>query len=150
MATEDRFFNTEEVAEMLQVDEQTIRRWIKAGKLRAFKPGREWKIPQSALDSLQENYSAPKALRNTRTGDDRLRDRIAPRIERLERENPGEEELTRRVVELESQLSDLKEDVPYQGGTRQVITDHPAYMETTDELFAVMLVLDRIRGRAKV
>lgn len=61
MAKEDRFLNTEEVADMLQVDEQTIRRWIKSGKLQAFKPGREWKIPQSALDSLVENYSSPKA-----------------------------------------------------------------------------------------
>ncbi len=149
-AQEERFLSTEEVAERLQVDEQTVRRWIKSGKLEAFKPGREWRISPAAFDALLASYSSPKAPRDTRTGDERLRDRIAPRIERLERKNPGEEELSRRVIELESRLSDLKEDVPYQGGTRQVITDHPAYMETTDELFAVMLVLDRIRGRAKV
>lgn len=60
MAPEDRLLSTEEVAERLQVDEQTVRRWIKSGKLEAFKPGREWRIPPTAFEALLESYSSPK------------------------------------------------------------------------------------------
>ena len=59
--SEERFLSTEEVAERLQVDEQTIRRWIKSGKLEAFKPGREWRISPAAFEALQASYSSPKA-----------------------------------------------------------------------------------------
>lgn len=57
---EGRFLSTEEVAERLQVDEQTVRRWIKSGKLEAVKPGREWRIPPAAFEALLETYSSPK------------------------------------------------------------------------------------------
>ena len=60
-ALEERFLSTEEVAERLQVDEQTIRRWIKSGKLEAVKPGREWRIFPGAFEALLERYSSPKA-----------------------------------------------------------------------------------------
>ncbi len=60
-AAEERFLSTEEVAERLQVDEQTVRRWIKSGKLEAVKPGREWRIPPTAFEALLESYSSPKA-----------------------------------------------------------------------------------------
>jgi excisionase family DNA binding protein len=141
VATEDRFLNTEEVAEMMQVDEQTIRRWIKAGKLRAFKPGREWKIPQSALDSLQENYSAPKALRDTRTGDERLEDRLAPRVARLE--NLDLTELAEHRRELEEKLPGLKEEIRFKGATIHSIRDDREYQEVMDELLALITVLER-------
>ena len=59
-AAEERFLSTEEVADRFQVDEQTVRRWIKSGKLEAFKPGREWRIPPAALETLVESYSSPK------------------------------------------------------------------------------------------
>jgi excisionase family DNA binding protein len=60
-ALEERFLSTEEVAERLQVDEQTVRRWIKSGKLEAVKPGREWRIPPGAFEALLESYRSPKA-----------------------------------------------------------------------------------------
>lgn len=59
---EERFLSTEEVAERLQVDEQTVRRWIKSGKLEAFKPGREWRIHAVALEALLETYSSSKKV----------------------------------------------------------------------------------------
>ncbi len=59
-ALEERFLSTEEVAERLQVDEQTVRRWIKSGKLEAVKPGREWRIPPGAFEALLESYRSPK------------------------------------------------------------------------------------------
>ncbi len=70
MISENRFFSTEEVAERLRVDEQTVRRWIKHGKLEAFKIGRAWRISPAALEALLESHSSPKAmtLRERRSG----------------------------------------------------------------------------------
>lgn len=38
------FLTTEEVAETLKVNIMTVYRWIKAGKLRAYKIGKEFRI----------------------------------------------------------------------------------------------------------
>jgi excisionase family DNA binding protein len=57
---DEQFFTLEEVAERLRVDVQTVRRWIKAGKLAAYKPGREYRIPNSTLEDFLENHSYPK------------------------------------------------------------------------------------------
>jgi excisionase family DNA binding protein len=59
---EDRFEGIEEVAERLLVDPQTVRRWIKSGKLKAYKPGREYRILSSDLDAFLDDHSSPKAL----------------------------------------------------------------------------------------
>jgi excisionase family DNA binding protein len=68
--SENRFLSTEEVAKRLRVDEQTVRRWIKHGKLEAFKIGRAWRISPAALEALLESHSSPKAmtLRERRSG----------------------------------------------------------------------------------
>ncbi len=59
MISEERLLSTAEVGERMGVDEQTVRLWIKKGKLEAFKVGRGWRIPRSALEAFLEN--APKA-----------------------------------------------------------------------------------------
>jgi excisionase family DNA binding protein len=41
-----------EVADELAVDVQTVRRWIHAGELRAFKPGKEFRIRHSDLEEF--------------------------------------------------------------------------------------------------
>lgn len=47
---------------MMGVSERTIRRWIKAGKLRAYKPGRDYRIPESGLRQfVEESEISPKA-----------------------------------------------------------------------------------------
>jgi excisionase family DNA binding protein len=44
------------------ISERTARRWIKSGKLRAYKPGRDYWIPESALTELvEESEVHPKA-----------------------------------------------------------------------------------------
>lgn len=56
--TIDRQFTINEVAELLKLNEKTIRRWIKSGRLRATPfPGRgrsktEYRISESALLAL--------------------------------------------------------------------------------------------------
>src|SRR5215218_8974403 len=59
---EDRHFSLSEVAIGLRVSERTVRRWIKAGKLKAYKPGRDFRIPESAVRELVESGEvSPKA-----------------------------------------------------------------------------------------
>jgi excisionase family DNA binding protein len=51
-----------DAAERMGISERTARRWIKSGKLRAYKPGRDYWIPESALTELvEESKVNPKA-----------------------------------------------------------------------------------------
>jgi excisionase family DNA binding protein len=52
--SEERFYSVEEVAARLMVDKQTVRRWIKSGRLSAYKPGLEWRIHSGDLDTFLE------------------------------------------------------------------------------------------------
>jgi excisionase family DNA binding protein len=47
---EDRYLSLTEARDALGISERTAYRWIKAGKLRAFKPGRDYRIPESAIE----------------------------------------------------------------------------------------------------
>jgi len=47
----EKFLSTEEVAKLLSVHSNTVARWIKSGKLPSTKIGREYRIPQSAIDN---------------------------------------------------------------------------------------------------
>ena len=59
-ASEERLLSLEDVADRLQVSDQSVRRWIKAGKLAAYKPGLEWRISPSDLEDFLEIRSYPK------------------------------------------------------------------------------------------
>jgi excisionase family DNA binding protein len=59
---EERHLSLSEVADALDISERTAYRWIKSGKLRAYKPGRDYRIPESAVSELvQESEVRPKA-----------------------------------------------------------------------------------------
>jgi excisionase family DNA binding protein len=49
----DRFLTVEQIAGILKVERVTVRRWIAAGRLRAFRPagGRLWRV--QAADFLR-------------------------------------------------------------------------------------------------
>ena len=50
-----------EAARHLDISERTARRWIKSGKLRAYKPGRDYWIPESAIrEVVEESVVRPK------------------------------------------------------------------------------------------
>ncbi len=49
----------QEAAAALGVSEQTARRWVKSGKLKAYRPGLRYLIPASAIEELLED-EAPK------------------------------------------------------------------------------------------
>ncbi len=52
-----RFLTVKEVADLLNYDERTIRRWISAGALEAHRPGRQWRIARDALDVFLAAHS---------------------------------------------------------------------------------------------
>jgi len=59
---EERHLSLSEVAELMEVAERTVRRWIKSGRLKAYKPGRDYRIPESAVKEFIERSEAyPKA-----------------------------------------------------------------------------------------
>lgn len=44
-----KLLTTEEVAEILKVDVESVRRFISSGRITAFKVGREWRIKEEDL-----------------------------------------------------------------------------------------------------
>jgi len=47
-----KYYTTGEAAKLLQMNERTIREWIKTGKLKATKPGRSYFISEDAIRAL--------------------------------------------------------------------------------------------------
>lgn len=53
--SQEEWLTVEEVAALLKVSAETVRRWIAGGKLRAAKPGgKEWRISRAALAEMME------------------------------------------------------------------------------------------------
>ena len=49
MAKDIEVYTLKEIEELLQVTRRTIYNWIKSGKLRAFRIGKEWRVTKEAL-----------------------------------------------------------------------------------------------------
>ena len=52
------YYTVQEAAQILHVNERTVREWIKNGKLVGKKLGRRWLIPESEVDQVPEKPSA--------------------------------------------------------------------------------------------
>lgn len=52
MTKEQLFYTAEELAEVLKVNIMTIYRYIKAGKLKAYKIGKEFRIDKNEFDNF--------------------------------------------------------------------------------------------------
>jgi excisionase family DNA binding protein len=75
------FISLQDVGDALGVDVQTVRRWIKAGRLRAFKPGKEYRVRKADLEEFLRT-------RQVRPSEERLaevREKFRPHAEELER-----------------------------------------------------------------
>lgn len=57
----EKYFTCAEVAELWRVELRTVQNWCAAGKLRAFKAGKDYRIPESALSEFQAANSNEKA-----------------------------------------------------------------------------------------
>jgi excisionase family DNA binding protein len=63
---EKRYLSLSEAAGALGISERTAHRWIKSGKLRSYKPGRDHKIPESAIiEAIEAGEVRPKAHRRS-------------------------------------------------------------------------------------
>ena len=59
---EERHLSLSEAAKALDISERTAYRWVKSGKLKAYKPGRDYWIPESAVREVVEDSKVhPKA-----------------------------------------------------------------------------------------
>ena len=50
----DKLYTPEEVAERLQLSEQTVRRWLREEKLKGVKLGSKWRIRERDIQELLE------------------------------------------------------------------------------------------------
>lgn len=50
----EQYYTIEEVAEMLKVAYLTVYRWIQAGKLKAVKAGKQYRIKKEDVDKFLE------------------------------------------------------------------------------------------------
>ena len=51
--TEDRLLTVEQVADQVQVSQETVRRWLRTGRLRGVRPGGSkigWRVRSSDVD----------------------------------------------------------------------------------------------------
>jgi excisionase family DNA binding protein len=49
---EERFLKVEDIAKELDVEQETVREWIRAKKLAAYKIGREYRIERSDYEAF--------------------------------------------------------------------------------------------------
>jgi excisionase family DNA binding protein len=54
------YLTVADVAKQLQISEDTVRRWIKTGKLPALKIGKEWRVAPDDLEAfLKQSRKQP-------------------------------------------------------------------------------------------
>lgn len=53
----DEWLSVEDIAHILKMDEETVRRWIRNRQLKAYKFGRNFRIRRSDLDKFIEDRS---------------------------------------------------------------------------------------------
>lgn len=58
---EDRFYTIDEVAELLGLSSQTIRKLVKEGRIKAIRLGHAYRIPMESIQYLKRNiYETPR------------------------------------------------------------------------------------------
>lgn len=62
LAEEQSFLTPKEVSDLLRVSTQTVLRWIKEGKLPAYKVGRAWRISKVDLDRWLNQQRTPRTV----------------------------------------------------------------------------------------
>lgn len=56
----DQFYTLEEIAKMLKVSYLTVYRWVKAGKLMAYKIEKQYRIKKEDFDLFIKSYKTKK------------------------------------------------------------------------------------------
>ena len=66
---DERMFTVPDVAARLQVSEETVRTWLRSGRLRGLRPGGRragWRVRQSDLERFMAAAEAPEEGRGER------------------------------------------------------------------------------------
>lgn len=56
----DVFLTVEEVGERLKIHPESVRDWLRTGKLKGLKAGRQWRITERALDTFLHESTKDK------------------------------------------------------------------------------------------
>ncbi len=59
----EQYQTVKEIADLLKVNEVTVRRWIKDGELRAIDIGKGWRIGPDDLDAFLEGHATRPAAK---------------------------------------------------------------------------------------
>lgn len=54
MAKDIEVYTLKEIEDLLHVTRRTLYNWIKGGKLRAFRIGKEWRVTREALEEFTQ------------------------------------------------------------------------------------------------
>jgi excisionase family DNA binding protein len=60
--TLNSLLSPEEVAEVLAVDTETVRKWLRTGQLSGLKAGRLWRVREEDLQEFLTRHTTYKAL----------------------------------------------------------------------------------------
>ena len=89
----DIVLTTQQAAEALQVSELTLTKWLRSGRIKGAKVGRNWRIPESEIQRVSsEGLHAGRECKTMQTALDIL-DRFMPVIAKEVERNPESEEL---------------------------------------------------------
>ncbi len=55
--TEYRLLTPAQIAEVLQLKERTVTQWLRKGRMRGFKVGKEWRVSRTDLDNFLEQQA---------------------------------------------------------------------------------------------
>jgi excisionase family DNA binding protein len=57
----EEFLTLKDVADRLKVSVKTVRRWVKSGQLRGIRAGKQWRVPESAIEEfVRKGGEAPR------------------------------------------------------------------------------------------
>ena len=59
---EEQYYSIEEVANLLKVAYLTVYRWVQAGRLTAYKAGKQYRITKIDLDKFMPSYKNKKII----------------------------------------------------------------------------------------
>ena len=55
MAKNIEVYTLGELTDILQISRRTLYNWIKSGKLKAFRAGKEWRVTREALEEFTQH-----------------------------------------------------------------------------------------------
>ncbi len=84
MKERDHMLTSAEAGRRLGVSDRTIKRWVEAGKLRGYRPGKAYQVPESAVEALLAESEVHPKERAPRSVAEQLRENPSEPVNLLE------------------------------------------------------------------